>query len=186
MIEITSDAIERVATLLADIPKGAERVFANAMNRGISRAKTQALKRTKQVYTVNNNALTAKTTMKMSKASTGNLAGFVSFAGTKLPLYQFKVTPTKPGTGKQVRASVKKGGSGTPFEDAFIADMKNGAGVYERLTSNRFPVEQLMGLSAAQMVGSPDVIDGLEEEVQELVNERIIHEMNRILNGYGG
>ena len=33
MIEITSDAIERVGTLLADVPKGAERVFANAMNR---------------------------------------------------------------------------------------------------------------------------------------------------------
>ena len=92
MIEITSDAIERVATLLADVPKGAERVFANAMNRGISRAKTQALKRTKQVYTVNNNALTAKTTMKMGKASTGNLAGFVSFAGTKLPLYQYHLS----------------------------------------------------------------------------------------------
>ena len=57
MIEITSDAIERVGTLLADVPKGAERVFANAMNRGISRVKTQALKRTKQVYTVNNGAL---------------------------------------------------------------------------------------------------------------------------------
>lgn len=40
MIEITSDAIERVGTLLADVPKGAERVFASAMNRGISRAKT--------------------------------------------------------------------------------------------------------------------------------------------------
>ena len=33
MIEITSDAIERVGTLLADVPKGAERVFASAMNR---------------------------------------------------------------------------------------------------------------------------------------------------------
>jgi hypothetical protein len=186
MTEITSDAIERVGTLLADIPKGAERVFANAMNRGISRAKTQALKRTKQVYTVNNNALTAKTTMKMSKASTGNLAGFVSFAGTKLPLYQFKVTPKNAGTGKQVRAAVMKSGGATPFEDAFVADMKNGLGVFERVTSRRLPVQEIMGLSAAQMVGNPEVIDGLEEEVQELVNERIIHEMNRILNGYGG
>ena len=186
MIEITSDAIERVGTLLADVPKGAERVFANAMNRGISRVKTQALKRTKQVYTVNNGALTARTTMQINKASTGNLAGFVSFAGTKLPLYQFKVTHTKSGTGKQVRAAVKKGGSATPFEDAFVANMKNGMGVYERVTRKRVPTEQLMGLSAAQMVGSPEVIDGLQDEVQELVNERIVHEMNRILNGYGG
>ena len=53
MIEITSDAIERVGTLLADVPKGAERVFASAMNRGISRVKTQAIKQVKTVYAVN-------------------------------------------------------------------------------------------------------------------------------------
>lgn len=64
--------------------------------------------------------------------------------------------------------------------------MRNGMGVYERLTRKRVPTEQLMGLSAAQMVGNTEVMDDLQEEVQELVNERIIHEMNRILNGYGG
>ena len=182
MIEITSDAIERVGTLLADVPKGAERVFASAMNRGISRVKTQAIKQVKTVYAVNGAALTKATRINITKASTGNLAG------VKIPLYKFKVTPTKPGTGKQVRAAVKKGGSGTPFEDAFIAEMKtNGhTGVFERTGRKRFPIEEKMGLSAAQMVGNEDIIDGLEKEAQELVNERIIHEMNRILNGYGG
>ena len=115
MIEITSDAIERVGTLLADVPKGAERVFASAMNRGISRVKTQAIKQVKTVYAVNGAALTKATRINITKASTGNLAGFVSFSGVKIPLYKFKVTPTKPGTGKQVRAAVKKGGSGTRF-----------------------------------------------------------------------
>ena len=61
MIEITSDAIERVGTLLADVPKGAERVFASAMNRGISRVKTQAIKQVKTVYAVNGAALTKAT-----------------------------------------------------------------------------------------------------------------------------
>lgn len=188
MIEITSDAIERVGTLLADVPKGAERVFASAMNRGISRVKTQAIKQVKTVYAVNGAALTKATRINITKASTGNLAGFVSFSGVKIPLYKFKVTPTKPGTGKQVRAAVKKGGSGTPFEDAFIAEMKSNGhtGVFERTGRKRFPIEEKKGLSAAQMVGNEDIIDGLEKEAQELVNERIIHEMNRILNGYGG
>lgn len=188
MIEITSEAIERAGTLLAGIPKGAERVFANAMNRGLSRVKTQATKRVKEVYAVQSKALQDATTIKVNKASTGNLAGYVSFSGVKISLYKFKVTPTKPGTGKQVRAAVKKGGSGTPFEDAFIAEMKrNGhTGVFERVTIKHFPIEEKMGLSAAQMVGNENIIDGLEKETQELVNERIIHEMNRILNGYGG
>ena len=43
-----------------------------------------------------------------------------------------------------------------------------------------------MGLSAAQMVGNENILAGLEKEAQELVNERVIHEMNRILNGNGG
>ena len=171
MIEITSDAIERVGTLLADVPKGAERVFASAMNRGISRVKTQAIKQVKTVYAVNGAALTKATRINITKASTGNLAGFVSFSGVKIPLYKFKVTPTKPGTGKQVRAAVKKGGSGTPFEDAFVAEMKSNGhtGVFERTGRKRFPIEEKMGLSAAQMVGNEDIIDGLEKEAQELV-----------------
>ena len=187
MIEITSENIERVSTLLADVPKGAERVFSHSINRGLSRIKTQALKRVKEVYAVNSSALTAATTTKVSKASTGNLAGYVSFSGVKLPLYKFSVTPKKPATGKTVRAAVKKGGSGTPFEDAFIAEMRSGhIGVFERVVSKRLPVEEKMGLSAAQMVGNENILAGLEKEAQELVNERVIHEMNRILNGNGG
>ena len=34
MIEITSETIERVETLLSGIPKGAERAFSNSINRG--------------------------------------------------------------------------------------------------------------------------------------------------------
>lgn len=205
MIEITSDAIERANTLLAGIPKGAEKVFSLSLNRGLTRVKTQALKQVKAVYTVNSTALNAATRINVNKASTGNLAGYVSFSGVKIPLYKFKVTPTKPGTGKPVRAAVKKGGSGTPFEDAFVAEMNSNGhmGVFERTgeqgIKNRLAkakskhgnqhtekIEEKMGLSAAQMVGNEEIIDSLEEEAQELVNERIIHEMNRILNGYGG
>lgn len=90
MIEITSDAIERVGTLLADVPKGAERVFASAMNRGISRVKTQAIKQVKTVYAVNGAALTKATRINITKASTGNLAGFVSFSGVKIPAIQIQ------------------------------------------------------------------------------------------------
>ena len=172
MIEITSDAIERANTLLAGIPKGAERVFSLSLNRGLSRVKTQALKQVKTVYTANSTALNAATKINVNKASTGNLAGYVSFSGVKIPLYKFKVTPSKPGTGKQVRAAVKKGGGGTPFEDAFIAEMNSNGhtGVFERTTRKRFPIEEKMGLSAAQMVGNEEIIDSLEEEAQELVN----------------
>lgn len=202
MIEITSDEIERVGTMLADTPKSAERVFANAMNRGLSRIKTRAIEQVKKVYAVKTAALWDATTARMNKASVGNLVGFVSFSGVKIPLYKFSVTPTKPATRQKVKAGLMNGGSKTEYEDAFIAEMKNGhIGVFERTGTQGIEsrktkygkqnhhtekIKEISGLSTAQMIGNASNIEILEKEAQELVNERIVHEMNRILNGYGG
>lgn len=202
-IEISAETMERVQTLLANIPKGAERAYMNAINRGLSRVKTAAWQGIKQVYTVQAAALNAATNTRIQKAGTGNLAGFVRFAGYKIPLYKFKVSPKQPGGKKLVRASVKKGG-GAVFESAFIAAMKSGhVGVFERtgeqgiagrLAKTKTPggtmhtekLEEKMGLSAAQMAGQEAVSRQVQEEAQRLVNERLEHEIDRLLNGYGG
>ncbi len=185
MIEITSETIERAETLLAGIPKGAERAFSNAINRAVTYSKTKAFKEVRKVYTVKQSDLNSKTSTKVQKASTGNLAGYVSFSGAKLPLYKFQVTPKAPGKGKKVRAAVMKGGGAT-FDSAFIANLGSGMGVFERITSRRYPTEEIMGLSAGQMVQNEVIIEQLEKEAQEKVDERLKHEIDRILNGYGG
>lgn len=185
MIEITQEIMERAQTLLEGIPRGAERAFSNAINRGLGYVKTQAFNKVKRVYTVKQKALGDATTTQVQKANAGNLVGHVSFAGTKIPLYKFQVTPKEPGTGKKVRAKVLKDGGGE-FDRAFIAKMKNDhMGVFERLTSKRLPIEEKMGLSAAQMVQNEVIMGELEEEAQEKVNERVMHEIDRILNGWG-
>lgn len=201
-IEISAETMERVQALLANVPKGAERAYMNAINRGLSRVKTAAWKGIKQVYTVQASALNAATSTSMQKASTGSLAGFVRFAGYKIPLYKFKVSPKQPGGRKLVHASVKKGGGAT-FESAFIAAMKSGhIGVFERTgeqgiegrlarartsggTMHTEKLEEKMGLSAAQMAGQETVSRQVQEEAQRLVNERLEHEIDRLLNGYG-
>lgn len=186
MIEITSETIERTQTLLAGIPKGAERAFSSAINRGLSHTKTQAFKQVKTVYAVKQAALNEATTTRVQKASTGNLAGYISFSGVKIPLYKFQVTPKEPRKGQKVRAGVMKGGGAT-FDSAFIAKMRSGhIGIFERITSRRLPIEEKMGLSAAQMVQNEVIMDQLTKEAQEKVDERLKHEIDRILNGYGG
>lgn len=201
-IEISSETMERVQALLANIPKGAETAYMNAINRGLLRVKTAAWRGIKQVYTVQAAALNEATNTRIQKASTGNLAGFVRFAGYKIPLYKFKVSPRQPGSGQLVSASVKKGG-GAVFESAFIAAMGNGhVGVFERTgeqgiesrKSKRTPqgtlhtekIKEIMGLSAAEMAGQGTVSRQVQEEAQKLVNERLEHEIDRLLNGYGG
>ena len=47
-------------------------------------------------------------------------------------------------------------------------------------------ISELMGLSAVQMISNLNVMDKIEADAQETVNARIEHEIDRILNGYGG
>lgn len=186
MIEISAEQVERVEQILSGIPKGTERAMSNAINRGLSRTKTTARKRIKQVYAVKDGDISAASNITINKASTGNLAGFVSFNGYKIPLYKFSVKPKAPGTRQTVFAMVKRGEGGT-LEDAFTAVMKSGhIGIFEREEKTRLPIEEKMGLAPAQMVGNRQVMEGLEEEVQQVVNERLEHEIDRLLNGYGG
>lgn len=80
-----------------------------------------------------------------------------------------------------------KRGGGAVYDDAFIAEMKSGhIGVFHRETSKRFPISEYMGLSAAHMVGETAVAEKLQEEAQKTVDERVMHEVERFLNGYGG
>lgn len=185
-VRIDAETLERVEALLAGVPKGAERAFSNAINRGLSKVKTGASREVKRVYTVQSSAFNSATSTAVKKASTGDLAGHVHFAGYEIPLYKFNVTPKKPGTGKQVSATMKRGG-GAVYDDAFIAEMKSGhIGVFHRETSKRLPISEYMGLSAAHMVGETAVAEKLQDEAQKTVEERVMHEVERILGRYGG
>ena len=197
-VQIDAETMERVEAMLAQVPKGAERAFSNAINRGLSKVKTGAFREVKRVYTVQSSALSSATSTNVKKASTGDLAGHVHFAGYEIPLYKFNVTPKKPGTGKQVSATMKRGG-GAVYDDAFIAEMKSGhIGVFRRDTTKKrterqvqsgmlkYPIVEYGGLSAAHMVGETAVAEKLQEEAQKTVDERVMHEVERLLNGYGG
>lgn len=189
-IEITVEGMERAEKILANVPKGAERAAASALNRGLSRVKTGAIKKVKEVYTVQSSALSAATKTRINKASAGNLVGEITFSGKKIPLYKFHVTPKAPGGRPLVRAGQMKGG-GETFYHAFIAQMHSTGhiGIFERkekaiAEGKRFPIEEIMGSAMAQMVKNEKVIEPLEEEAQKLVNERLEHEIERLLGGY--
>ena len=184
MIEISVEEMKRAQQLFAGIPKGTERAFSNAINRAVSHTKTQAFKEIKRVYAVKQGQLNGATVTRVQKASTGSLTGFVVFSGVKIPLYQFNVSHNS--SGKNIRAGLKKG-SWTAFEHAFVAQMKSGhIGIFERVATKRLPIEEIMGLSGAQMVGNGEIVEELTKEAEKKVNERVEHEINRILNGYGG
>lgn len=181
MIEITLEQIERVQKLVEGVKNGPHRVFYNAVNRGLSKIRSESAKEASSVFTISQSTIKSNSKTTQTNVSQGeNVIGQVKLSGNMIPLFKFKVS----GSHKQgLKVQVKRGGGDT-LNHAFTAILGHGTNVLERVTSSRTPTETIFGPSAAHMVGHPDVVQGIEEKAQKVVNERINHEIERLLNGY--
>lgn len=184
MIEISCEQLEKVNTLLSDIKGAPQKVLHNAINRGLNKVKTVAAKDAASVYTVSTSTIKSATHTKQKNATSGSIVGSITFSGHKLPLKKFKVSGTG-GRGRKTVSAIVKKGSGGSLPHAFVRNLGNGVGVFERKTSKRESSETLMALSAAQMIGNDDVLMNIEHEASEVVEKRIEHEISRILAGIG-
>ena len=79
----------------------------------------------------------------------------------------------------RVVTRVKKSGARQALDHAFEAKMDSHYGIYERQGEKRFPVKELFGPATPQMMYS------IEEKMASTYEERIEHEITRILNGWG-
>ena len=134
MIQITADQIERVNLILSGVPKGAEKAMASVIRRANNTVRSEALKGITSVYAITRQNVRADTTIKVrTQKADGGVVGMVSFAGYKIPLYRFNVSPTLPVQRATVSAAVLAESGRTPFAHAFIAKMKSGhTGMFER------------------------------------------------------
>ena len=191
MIDVMSnEAIERVNLILSGVPKGAEKALSSIITRARSTVRSTALSQITSVYDIKAKDVRDRqnTTINMrTRRAEGGIVGEVSFSGSKIPLYRFGVSPKKPKPGTPVKARQMKSKPLTMFNDAFIAEMKSGhIGIFERAGRKRFPVEEIMGASTAQMVGNSVVLEKVEAAAMDTITKRAEHEITRILNGYGG
>ena len=105
------------------------------------------------------------------------------FSGTVIPLIKFDTMATPSGL---VSARVKSSSPREILENAFRAKMGTHEGIYERVGADRFPLRELYGPSTPQMMYSnEDVLDAMEERMVEVYEQRIDHEVERLLNGWG-
>ena len=187
MVEITSEQIARVESILNGVQRGPEKVFFNAINRALDTVRTTAGRQIREVYAIKQKDLRAEGNIKLKKASQNDLAGEIVFAGCKIPLYRFNVTPKQPAQGVRVKAAVLKSSAQTEFEHAFIAQIQGErVGMFERATAKHLPIDEFTGPSAAHMAGNSVVLEQVEQAAQETIYKRIDHEIDMILSGYGG
>lgn len=187
MIEITNEQIERVNLILSGVPNGVEKALKSVIQRANNTVRAEVLKGITSVYAISKQNVRAETTITTeTRQVDGGIVGAVSFAGYKIPLYRFDVSPSIPGQRVTVTARTMKDRAKTPFEQAFIAKMKSGhTGVFQRDKETRLPISEFPGLSTAQMAKNTVVLEQVEEKAQEVINKRIEHEITRILDGYG-
>lgn len=192
MIEISEQQVDRVYMLLRGMYNGRGPTVAlrNAINRGMITARSESAKAISETYRIKQKDFKAETKIKVFRSNQSVIeAGFI-YAGNVIPLIKFQINPPKPVSGrrrKYTRVSVMKENGATELVDAYVANLgRYGDGVFERLTSKRESSQQLYGPSAAHMAGNESIYERVSEKAQEMFDERVEHEIGRILNGYWG
>lgn len=188
VVTVSDKQIERAEQMLHGLPGAVPKVLFRAINRGITTARAEAVRKVREGYHVK--AGDVRQTMTLHRANSNNLVGRVASKGGVMPLISFDVSPKRPSPARRspYNARIQKGGGRKSLGKAFVARMPNGSmGVYERFGPYRRGAGQKIkpkyGPSVPQMLGSKDVVEHVSEKARQMMDSRIDHEINRILGG---
>ncbi len=202
---IGSHSLEKAHQMLAGYPGGVDKAVRAAMGRAASHLRTNAVKEIRKRYDISANAVRAEQNVTVKYSYTNGVEATVHFSGLKIPLYRYGgTTPSMPtadttrlvnaliaGNWKKVHPGVAASAhqltasSLTKFDSAFVARMKSGhLGIFER--NENGGISELMGSSVPQMLGNEEVAENLSKQAMEKFDERLDHEITRIILGYGG
>lgn len=198
MIEVSEQTIDRIHTILAGIEKADEKVLKPALVRGLIAGKTTAGKMVRQTYHISAGDFKSRGYIKHNSVTKkeGGIIGSIEYSGGVIPLIKFKVSPNKPKKKTMPSATVLKANSLVGFsreKNVFVAQMKSGhIGIMERQkgtisqTTKKEKLKELLSPAVPQMVENKKVMQSVEKRVNEVINKRIEHEIERLLNKNGG
>lgn len=198
MIEVSEQTIDRIHALLAGVEKADEKVLKPALARGLMAGKTAAGRMARQTYHISAGDFNSRGYMKYNSVtkSGDGIVGSIEYSGGVIPLMKFKVSPSTPKKKATPSAAVLKASSLVKFnrqKNVFVAQMKSGhIGIMERQEGTVSPntgkekLKELLSPAIPQMIGNEKVMQGVEERVNEVINQRIEHEIERLLSKSGG
>lgn len=189
MIEVSEQTIDRIRTILAGVENADKKVLKNAMARALMAGKTEAKKQAVSVYHIKPGEFNQNSYIKykgIKHHAEGEMIGEIEFAGSPIPLIRYKVTPTMPRKGKTA-AAVLKSNAPIPFNrknDVHVLQMESGhIGIFKGEDGK---LKELYAPSTPKMIENAEVKMKIEERVNEVLNNRIEHEIKRLLSGNGG
>lgn len=208
---IGAEKFKSAEQALADVPGGMERALRSATKRAASFLRTQSTKEIRQRYDITRKNIRTEQNVNVSYRYFNGIEARIAFRGNKIPLWRYGgSSPSKPtvNTEKTVMAIVNGNlrpvhpgiaatghqlvsTAPTTFSRAFVAQMQSGhIGIFERTggktATGDAEIKEIMGSSVPQMLGNEEVQESLAEKTAVKMDERLEHEVNRILAGWGG
>ena len=204
------EAVERAKALLNGIPGGVDKAVKDAMSRAVAKVRGGAKRAIQEKYDISGAALRTEKNVRVRYSYGNGVTATITFAGRKIPLYRFggsypKMPTQDIAAGKkpvmvkgawtmQYQGAAAKGhqlkNTGpTQFMDAFVARMKSGhIGIFERTggvtSEGSDAIQEIMGSSVAQMVGSQQVAEKLTTEAMQTFESELDSAVYRILTGW--
>ena len=206
---VGQEALDRAKALLSGVEGGVEKALRGAMTRSVSHLRANSAKAIRERYAISAANIRANENVKVRYSYQDGVQAVVTFSGRKIPLYRYDgTTPKLPtqdtskwaqvmidGEWQTTHPSVPtyahqlKSTSPTLFQNAFIAQMKSGhTGIFERTgganSAGGDEIQEIMGSSVPQMLGSPEVEERLAKDAMQKFEERLDHEILAIMNGW--
>lgn len=174
MISIDAKNIEYAQQMLGKVPKEINLAAVNAINRTITKIKTQTSKSIRKNYLVS--AKNVKGTLNIKRASRSKLCGVLASKGSPLLLTAFRVRNHKRGP---VKVQIRKQGVAKSVPGLFLGVSRNGytGAMQRKKRKERYPLRIPYGPSVPQMFGAENVIGELTPLAEATLNERFLHEV---------
>ena len=207
--ESANASITRAAKLLTGVTGGFDKAIKSIMPRVADYVRNESVNTIQERYAISAQNLRAEKNIKESHYiySDGEMTASFNFSGHKIPLWRYdggtkKVTlryPSKKSMSDVIEtmyASARQLRSESPkvLKNTFVARFRAGnrsshTGIFEMTgmigDHNNSLLEEKMGSSFPQMLGNEEVMNSLTSKAVKKFDERMEHEIMRILNGYG-
>jgi len=177
--------LDRVEKMLAGIPGAFYKAVSQALKRAAQHGLTVGVRAIVEQYYIGQNEVKRNTRSKymITRNDSGGYEVSIIYVGNVVPLLEYDTRIDRSG---RVYVRVLRQNSRNALDHAFVAKMGQHTGVFERETEARFPVRELYGPSPVQAFYAHETaVDRLNEAVMGKYEERLDHEVLRILNGWG-
>jgi hypothetical protein len=178
--------LDRAQKLLAGIPDGIYRAVGSAIKRAAQHGLTVGMRIVSEEYAIGQDQLKSNTRHinTIVKDGKGSFEVTFGYRGNVIPLIRFDTQVGKDGN---VSARVLRSNAKKALEHAFIANVGGHRGIFERESESRLPIKEIYGPSAVQaFYAREETVDKMDEEIRKTYEDRIEHEITRVMNGWGG